>query len=341
MFKEQTRTILIEERFIVRAPTLDDVQDVLEMLEICDVVMVGEIEVSADMLQKDWTNPAVDINRNFRVITTQDGRVAGYGELWDDQEPLVRTWSWNRVHPEFEGQGLGTYLMNWGEKLARQSMVKAPPEARLIMYTEVPGTYQPAVELMRGQGMELTRHFFIMKVDMIEQPPAPKLSERITIRPMRNLDELPAVVEAVQDSFRDHWGFVEQTPENLLANWKHRIETTPSFDSNLWFLAMDGDNVAGMCLCWSKHGADEQLGWVSTLGVLRPWRRRGLGQALLQHSFAEFYRRGKSKVGLGVDAESLTGAVRLYEKVGMRVTRRLDKYVKEIRPGIDWTTRTI
>ncbi len=49
------------------------------------------------------------------------------------------------------------------------------------------------------------------------------------------------------------------------------------------------------------------MGWVGTLGVVREWRRHGLGLALLQHSFQQFYQRGKRKVGLGVDAQSLTG----------------------------------
>ncbi len=60
------------------------------------------------------------------------------------------------------------------------------------------------------------------------------------------------------------------------------------------------------------------MGWVNLLGVRRPWRRRGVALALLQHSFREFYARDRRKVGLGVDAQSLTGATRLYEKAGMR-----------------------
>jgi ribosomal protein S18 acetylase RimI-like enzyme len=65
--------------------------------------------------------------------------------------------------------------------------------------------------------------------------------------------------------------------------------------------------------------------------VRRPWRQRGLGLALLLHSFNNFYQRGDRAVGLGVDAQSLTGATRLYEKAGMRVTRQHDLYEKIIR----------
>lgn len=84
------------------------------------------------------------------------------------------------------------------------------------------------------------------------------------------------------------------------------------------------------------------MGWVSTLGVRRPWRRRGLGLALLQHSFNELHRRGLRKIGLGVDAQSLTGATLLYEKAGMHpdLSRQIDLYEKELRPGIELGTQT-
>jgi ribosomal protein S18 acetylase RimI-like enzyme len=83
------------------------------------------------------------------------------------------------------------------------------------------------------------------------------------------------------------------------------------------------------------------MGWVNTLGVLRPWRRKGVGMALLLHSFNEFYRRGWRKAGLGVDASSLTGATRLYERAGMHVARQYDSYQKELRPGREPSTETL
>jgi ribosomal protein S18 acetylase RimI-like enzyme len=83
------------------------------------------------------------------------------------------------------------------------------------------------------------------------------------------------------------------------------------------------------------------VGTVETLGVRRAWRRRGIASALLQHSFAEMFRRGKTKVTLGVDTESLTGALQLYKKAGMKVAHQYDRYEKELRPGRDVSTKVI
>jgi GNAT superfamily N-acetyltransferase len=57
--------------------------------------------------------------------------------------------------------------------------------------------------------------------------------------------------------------------------------------------------------------------------ILRDWRGRGLGRALLLHAFAEFFELRKKIVRLHVDADNPTGAVRLYESVGMSVTEKI------------------
>jgi len=62
---------------------------------------------------------------------------------------------------------------------------------------------------------------------------------------------------------------------------------------------------------------------------------RGIALALLLHSSRELTLRGKERVGLGVDAASLTGATRLYVHAGTHPARQTGFYEKELRPGID------
>ena len=149
------------------------------------------------------------------------------------------------------------------------------------------------------------------------------------------------MLDAVIDAFRDHWGFVEKPYEEEKERWLHWIESDKSHDPALWFLALDGEEIAGMSLCFRHAPGQPDTGWIETLGVRRPWRRRGLGLALLQHTFREYYLRGIDKVALGVDAQSLTGATRLYEKAGMHVAHKSNTYEKELRSGEDLSTQSV
>ena len=95
------------------------------------------------------------------------------------------------------------------------------------------------------------------------------------------------------------------------------------YDADLWFLALAGDEIVGTCLCFPY----EETGWIRQLAVAEAYRKRGLGSALLLHSFHAFKQRGYQKVGLAVESANLN-AYRLYERVGMKKFIQLDEYMK-------------
>jgi mycothiol synthase len=159
-----------------------------------------------------------------------------------------------------------------------------------------------------------------MEIALGREPPPPEWPAGIAVRPLEPGEEERAYA-AADESFEDHWEHVE-TP---FDEWLHHM-AGPGFDPAHWFLALDGDEVAGVCLCRDWTRAGETIGWVASLGVRRPWRRRGLGRALLLHAFHAFRGRGLAHAGLSVDGESLTGAVRLYERAGMHVESRFDTW---------------
>jgi GNAT superfamily N-acetyltransferase len=133
---------------------------------------------------------------------------------------------------------------------------------------------------------------------------------------------------------------VEEPFAEGLKRWKHNREHI-NFDPTLFFLALEGDEIAGINFCRTHSPYDANVGWVGSLGVRRPWRKQGLGLALLRYSFNEFYRRGKRKVGLGVNAQNLTGALRIYENAGMHVAQAEDVYEKELRAGTEITVQSL
>lgn len=318
-----------------RPARMEDLDAAVMMFNASARALIGVDKFRPEEQRREWQTPGFDMEGDTRVVLAPDGTIAGYYDVWDIDEPHVRIHCWGRVHPDHSGRGIGSYLLEWAERRARQAIPRAPAEARVAMICHAASINQAAQQLFQEFGMSVTRHSLRMVIEMEEPPPAPQWAESTRVRTLVVGQDEREVVQAVRDSFRDHWGYVDHPFEGDLERWKHYIENSEDFDPSLWFLAMDGGEMAGICLCQPKANDDEAMGWVDTLGVRRPWRRQGLGLALLRHSFVEFYRRRKRKVGLEVDAQSLTGATRLYLKAGMHSDpdRQYTAYEKELRPG--------
>jgi mycothiol synthase len=163
--------------------------------------------------------------------------------------------------------------------------------------------------------------------EMEAPPPAPEWPEGISVRTFVPGQDDHAFHEAMEEGLADEWGHAPLS----FADWHyHMVESRDGFDPALYFMVMDGDQVAGGALCrWERPGKPG-TGHIRNLTVCRPWRGRGVGLALLRHILGEFYRRGKRQVGLGVDAESPTGAQRLYRRGGMRVVAEPAVFTKEL-----------
>jgi mycothiol synthase len=324
----------------MRPAKMDDVEAVTALLNACSIEQIGQAQVEAHEIRNRWQSPYLNLETDTRVVVAPNGEFAGFGGVWDVQ-PRVRIYGGGHVHPEYKGRGIGTALCQWTEERARQAIPKAPEGARVALLQGTLSTDTAAQELLCKQGYQLVRHAFRMVIEMDAPPPEPVVPEGITIRRFIRGQEEHTLILAVREVFKDQWGYVEHPFEEEYEEWMHWIDNNPDYDPSLWFVAVEGEEIAGMSLCHPKVVEDPEMGWVNVLGVRRPWRRRGLALALLHHSFGQFYRRGKRKVGLDVDAQSLTGATSLYEKAGMHVQRQHAIYEKELRPGEDLSTQSV
>lgn len=333
--------ITLKEGFICRPATLDDAPGVLAIMRACDIAITGESEESLDAVTTEWGTPGLNLETDVCIVSAPDGRLVGYAIVLDVIRPVTPEID-VYVHPDFWGDttdSLDAFLLSWAESRSRQAIAKVPADARVAMHGYTLSKDDHYKKVLEAAGMRPIRHAFRMKIDLDKPTPDPVWPEGIKLRIFQESDDKRPVLEAVRGSFQDHWGYVDNPFEEHYERWAHYWEE--DFDPSLWFLAMDGDQVAAICLCRGQRGDDESLGWVGTLGVTRPYRRQGLGMALLLHAFDELRRRGKAQVGLGVDASSLTGATRLYEKAGMYVAERYDLYEKELRPGVDYGTQSV
>ena len=318
-----------------RAPMLEDTEALVDMFNAVSQKLLGIDQVTVEEQRIEFEMPGRSLEEDFRVVVAPDGTMAGYIEVFGLSEPFTPLYCWGRVHPEHQGRGVGSYLLQWAEERARKALPLSKPELRVPLWAFCNTIDTQAQAMFTNQGFAFLRHNLRMVIELNDPPPEPVWPAGITVRPIVPGQEEFAAFAAGREAFGDHFGHVARPLEEEFETWKHRMYNSPDYDPSLWFLALDGEQIAGNSLCFKRTDNDPSFGWVASLSVRRPWRRQGLGLALLQQSIAEFYRRGYRKVGLGVDAQNLTGAVRLYEKAGMHPDMRhqMTIYEKELRPG--------
>jgi mycothiol synthase len=236
-----------------------------------------------------------------------DGRVVGYGDIEIHE---------NEVALDVAAPEQWKPFLDWAEETGR-----ANRKPRVRVYS--PADHELA-GIVRRRGYRLWRSTFTMETRLDDPAPAmlPGLQLR-TYRPDVDETKLRATFNEAfaDDPFHHHL---------LTSRFREFYLKARGYDPSLWLLAWDGGELAGFVLAYPEHAGNTELGWINVLGVRTAWRNRGVGEALLRSAFREPHARGLRRAGLGVDAENVTGALRLYERVGMRVVSRGDNYVLQL-----------
>jgi mycothiol synthase len=294
--------------FGTRSLRPEDAAGAAELVNAFDAAHLDEAtdELSpADIL--DWWR-LYDLDRDS--IGAFAERLAAFGLVDERDEEALQLHA--MVDPGYARRGLGSFLLDWAE-------AKSAPGRSLR--TVIGATDDRARLLVGARGYRQVRQHYRMAVDLEEPPPSPDWPEGFAVAVLRAGEER-RLYEVIEEAFADEWG----RPPRSFEDWQRGTFGSQSFDPTLCFLTRAGDEVVAAEMCRHRFG----MGFVGAIGVRRPWRRLGLGRALLLHAFGELYRRGERRIGLGVDAENATGATKLYESVGMRVAWQADTYEKAL-----------
>jgi ribosomal protein S18 acetylase RimI-like enzyme len=331
----------LKEGFLFRPATLEDIPAISDLLNLYWEPLVGMRKFTPADLTTQFNLPGFSLPDSVRLIQSPSGQLVAVIQVFDVDNPPVHPNAGGCVHPDFEHQGLGSALLEWAQGRARQAIARVPDGLRVTLVMSAEPTHQPTVRLFEKHGLHPERYFFLMIKDLAEPFPQPVWSEGMVLRTYHENPDLRGYYRATIEAFMDHWGIVQGNEDERIARWQYRLEHDKEVDPSLWFMVMDGEQIAATARCAPTTGADQNMGFVETLGVRRPWRRQGLALNLLYQIFAEFARRNKQRVGLGVDSSSLTGATRLYEKAGMLVASRIAQYEKILRAGEELGTQSI
>lgn len=274
-----------------------DATAVTEIVAALEASLYGQTTFCEADLADEWSD--LDLVRDARVVRDGD-RIVGYGVVREQGQP------WRvegYVHPDAHGRGIGTLIATGleqdaahrGARRIQNSVLEADTAAR---------------RLLESLGYEAVRVFREMRIELDAPPPAPAWPDGLRVvafDPEHGAREFHA---AHQEAFADHW---DHTPRDF-RSWSKGHLAGERFDPALWCVVRAGDEIAAGTIC---TGDTYGGGFVHALFTRRPWRRRGVGEALLGDAFRRFWERGERSIGLGVDAASDTGAFRLYERAGM------------------------
>ncbi|MFI1508733.1 GNAT family N-acetyltransferase [Streptomyces sp. NPDC020597] len=291
-----------------RPATTADVPEIHRLVAACEHRLHGRATTDADAIAADLAQPGLDLACDSVLVHDRDGRPAG--------------WAWVRgrrstvdVHPDHRGRGLGRSLLARAEARARQR-----GGDRLAQ--TVSDSDRAAVALLMPNGYSPLVTEWLLEFAMPEEPVVPEPPEGITVRPFRPGDA-HAVHRLAEDAF-DEW----QQRRQPYEEWARHTVERATFEPAASPIAFADGQMVGAVLSLNGPGRDE--GYVERVAVRHDHRNRGIARMLLREAFRTFHTHGVRTCTLWTHSD--TGALSLYERIGMTVRRSSTVYSKELTP---------
>ncbi len=286
---------------------------------------------SLEQLANNYAHLTHCDTRTDMVIVEAGDAVVGYTRLfWTEEYDGTRAYQHVAfLLPEWRRKGIGRALLRHNERRVRTIAAGHPAGPRWLQ-TFVSEGEAGKQALFEQEGYTPVRYFFEMVRPNLDDIPDAPLPPGLEVRPVKP-EHLRAIWAADVEAFRDHWGAGAVTEADY-RRWLGGTEYQPEAWKVAWDVA--SDQVAGMVLGFIDAGLNVQLGrqrgWTENISVRRPWRKKGVARALIAENLRELKARGMTEAALGVDADNPTGALRVYESIGFRTTKRNAMYRKPL-----------
>ncbi len=267
--------------FQIRAAMMEDLGAVVQLLTASDLADSGEPQWSEESLRSLWQAEDVHVETDTWIVIAPNEELAGYAALRRSGPGRIRSFLY--VLPAYRGGGIEPYLLKQIETwlLHQGAEVFAGTQVKIVI--QMRGRNQEGRKALEEAGYSLARSFSIMEIILDRPFPNPHWAEGITIRPFIPEQDEHAVYTVDEEIANDERDHRPMTFEEW-KSWYYLDQE--QFDPTLWFLAYAGSELVGVALNRSARDKGEIL----HLGVRRSWRHKGLGMALLLHTFATLIR---------------------------------------------------
>jgi len=304
----------------VRPATLDDAAVVCALLNEIDLLEVGRADTELTEVQADLKHPEVDLQHDSWLLF-DDGRLIGYGLLWDDSGGERIDMDHYTLPDQLPG---ALHLFDLMETRAAERAA-GNGAARAVVHLHLNTAPTMDLHALRERGWRPVRRYNVLDrqlSDTKDQLPAPPPG--VTLRPCTAEPDRRRAHALLQESFADHFDFQPRTYEQ----WLDDIDAERADWSLIWIAHLDGVGDAAVL---RTHDNRASMAWIGHIGVVRQARGQGLGSHLLRHAFGHYAARGRDRIGLGVDTDNSSGALALYERHGMTLDFAVDTW-ELIRP---------
>ncbi len=287
-----------------RPLTEADATAVAELVADCEEFDDGRREIDVRDIQALWSRPGVDLAGTSIGIFVGD-RLAAAADVYFDRAEAD-------VHPDFRGRGIGSWILAWTWDVASDQGVSSVNQT-------ITDNRLDAARLFGDNGYERRWVSWILQIELADAP-APELPDGYSFRDLDVEHDAHEVFDVIETAFGE---WPERSKEDL-ATWHASIGSHEALAAWASPMVIRDGRIVGVTIGFDYGPQNE--GWIQQLAVAGAHRGIGLGRALIAESYRRFREAGRTHGGLATD--SRTGALTLYEHIGMGVRASYTNWAK-------------
>lgn len=306
-----------------RPLTTADAPGMLEILVASEAAEPADDHWDLVEVKETLALPALDVEGG--TVAALDGRqLIGFGYLY--VRAPGEKWTANlsgAVLPKYRRRGVGRVIIRTLIGQAQALRGQNQPSLAGELKIELRQGRHGAAAMAASQGFTVRRYFLDMSAELDASPHCQTSAtvDGAHCRVWSPTDDESTRL-AYNSAFADHWGSSPEDPQS----WRKLYAQSPAFRPALSRVAVRGHDVVSFVLVMEFDSETAargyRSGYLDRIGTVPAARGRGIATALLDQTLTALKESGFRSAELGVDADSPTGAGRLYQRAGFTVQHR-------------------